>query len=453
MLSQNRQPGPYWFVMTLTICLAWSLVVPASSSVAEEYFKVKYEASSQVGELPMAVTYTLWLPPEVKKLRGVIVHQHGCGTGACQGGETAAYDLHWQSLAAKWDCALLGPSYNQAEDQNCRLWCDPRNGSQATFLRCLADFATQTGHAELKEVPWCLWGHSGGAFWASLMQTLNPERIVALWFRSGGAITAWEKGEIAVPKIPASAFTIPAMCNPGVKEKDDSRFSGAWENGMKLFQLYRSKGAPIGFAPDPRTAHECGDSRYLAIPFFDACLSFRLPTTDAKGQQLRPISQETAWLAPLLGEQGQSAADYEGPVEESVWLPNESFAQAWAEYVKTGSTSDKTDPPAPTSLFKIIDQEKKTITLRWKAQADFESGIQAFEIMRDGVELAQVPTKPVGQFGRPLFQAMSYHDTPSAPLPEMVYVDEQPNLEKAHVYTVHAINSVGLKSKESAPAK
>ena len=38
-------------------------------------------------------------------------------------------------------------------------------------------------HPELETVPWCLWGHSGGGFWASLMQTLYPDRIVALWFR------------------------------------------------------------------------------------------------------------------------------------------------------------------------------------------------------------------------------------------------------------------------------
>ena len=53
------------------------------------------------------------------------MHQHGCGNGACQGGATAAHDLHWQALARKWDCELLGPSYHQEDQQNCRLWCDP----------------------------------------------------------------------------------------------------------------------------------------------------------------------------------------------------------------------------------------------------------------------------------------------------------------------------------------
>ncbi|MCX6856432.1 MAG: hypothetical protein NTV80_16185, partial [Verrucomicrobia bacterium] len=93
------------------------------------YYRVRYEASTKPGELVYPVNYTVWIPPAVKSLRGVIVHQHGCGTGACKGGATAAYDLHWQALAAKWDCALLGPSYHQVDGQNCRDWCDPRRGS------------------------------------------------------------------------------------------------------------------------------------------------------------------------------------------------------------------------------------------------------------------------------------------------------------------------------------
>ena len=36
----------------------------------------------------------------------------------------------------------------------------------------------------------------------------------------------------------------------------------------------------------------------------------------------------------------------------------------------------------------------------------------------DGQELAQAPKTPVGKYGRPLIQSMTYQDTPSKPLPE-----------------------------------
>lgn len=272
------------FLTLASLCIA---VIAGQVSAAGRYFTVDYAASAEPGGLQMGVTYTLWLPDGVQKIRGLIVHQHGCGTGACQGGETAAYDLHWQALAKKWDCGLLGPSYHQAEQQNCRLWCDPRNGSAATFLKSLDDLAAQSQHPEVNAVPWCLWGHSGGGFWSSLMQTLYPERIVAIWHRSGGAINAWAKDEIPRPQFPAEAFRIPTMCNPGIKERDDPRMIGAWTAGTGLFHLYRTQGAPIGFAADPRSSHECADSRYLAIPFFEACLDLRLPDAAAKSPALK----------------------------------------------------------------------------------------------------------------------------------------------------------------------
>ena len=60
---------------------------------------------------------------------------------------TAAYDLHWQALAKKWDCALLGPSYHVLNDKVDRTpggsehWFDVRRGSEKTYLRALDELA------------------------------------------------------------------------------------------------------------------------------------------------------------------------------------------------------------------------------------------------------------------------------------------------------------------------
>lgn len=427
----------------LTVLVVVSHASPTLA--AGQYFEVTYPPSKEANELQLGVTYRLWVPDGVKEIRGVIVHQHGCGVGSNKGAETAAQDLHWQALASKWDCALLGPAYHQGEKDNCRLWCDPRNGSHKTFLQCLRNFAEQTRHPELARVPWCLWGHSGGGFWASLMQTMYPDRIVAIWFRSGTAFSTWGKGEVPTPDFPAAMFGVPMMCNPGAKENGDKRFNGAWVGNMEMFKSYREKGAPIGFAPDPRTSHETGDSRYLAIPFFDACLAQRLPPKGSSSQKLKPIDLNKTWLAPLLGDQPAPAAKYRGEVTESVWLPDAAVAKAWAEYVKKGSTEDATPPPAPRDV-KASPRAGGQIELTWDAEADFESGLQAFIIQRDGKDLTQVPEKPAGKFGRPLFQGMSYGDTPEKPLREMRFLDTTAQTSKRPVYHVIAVNSVGLKS-------
>ena len=439
------------FFLCIARHIAVLMILISSTSLLADgpYHTVEYPASGQPGELEMGVTYTVWLPEGVKKLRGVIVHQHGCGTGACQGGQTAAHDLHWQALARKWDCALLGPSYQQAEQQNCRLWCDPRNGSAKTFLRSLEDLSVAAKHPELKDVPWVLWGHSGGAFWSSLMQTLYPERIAAIWFRSGGAIYAWEKGEIPRPDFPDAAFDIPVMCNPGLKERDDPKFAGAWIAGTGLFKLYRERGAPIGFAADPKSAHDCGDSRYLAIPWIDACLELRLPGPSAGNQSLRKIDQKSARLASLFGDQAVAADQFTGEINASVWLPNERIAKAWAEYVADGKVSDDTPPAAPDTV-SLQANPDGGITLTWNCAADLESGIHRFVIRKNGTVIGQVPEKPLGKFGRPTFQSQSYHDTPEKPLPEMKFVDPSGKPGDAAAYEVIAVNTAGRESKPTA---
>src|ERR1035438_7664164 len=134
---------------------------------AGQYIKADYPAANVEGELRIAVTYTLWIPDGVKAFPGIIVHQDGARMTASKEGSTAAYDLHWQALAKKWDCALLGPSYHVLNDGDmgaagAEFWFDPRRGSDKTFLRALGDFAAKTGHPELQTVPWALWGHSAG---------------------------------------------------------------------------------------------------------------------------------------------------------------------------------------------------------------------------------------------------------------------------------------------------
>ena len=62
--------------------------------------------------------------------------------------------------------------------------------------------------------------------------------------------------------------------------------------------------------------------------------------------------------------------------------------------------------------------------ITWQAAIDFESGLQAFSIERDGKEIARLPEKTKKRFGRLLYQGMSYGDTPVLPLMKFEFVDE-----------------------------
>ena len=423
-------------------CLATHNASAQGLSDAPPYYSVEYSGSDDPGQLVFAVKYTVWIPPNVDQLRGVIVHQHGCGVGACQGGETAAYDLHWQALAQKHQCALVGPTYKQPEGADCGLWCDPRNGSDARFRQSLEDLAGKSGHPELSTVPWALWGHSGGGVWVGTMLILHPQRVAAVWLRSGTPrMVADANSTLPSMEYPTAALQVPVMCNLGAEEGvtvTDGRFSGVWPKNKDFFHDVRTAGGLIGVAVEPNCSHQCGNSRYLAIPWFDACLAARLP--NKFGDPLQQIDPSSGWMAELLSPEVFAAAAYTGDKKSAVWLPSEKVAAAYSQYVTDANVSDETPPPAPN-----------TVTLRgneltWIAAADFESGLQAFDILRDGNVIAKVPADAKRGIGRGLFQINSYHDTPSQPLTQMRYEIPSSELNAASKYSVQTINSVGLGS-------
>ena len=64
------------------------------------------------------------------------------------------------------------------------------------LLAALADFAEQSGRAELKDAPWLLWGHSGGSSWSAQMIVRHPGRVLA-------AALVHDLSEIATGDVPA----------------------------------------------------------------------------------------------------------------------------------------------------------------------------------------------------------------------------------------------------------
>lgn len=411
------------------------------------YYRVRFEASTEQGELIFPVNYTVWIPNNVSELRGIVVHQHGCGAGSCQSGLTGAYDLHWQALAKKHDCAMLAPSYEQPQAADCQMWCDPRNGSAKAFQKCLVELGKLSGHPELPEVPWALWGHSGGGHWAGGMLLMYPERVAAAWLRSGVPLLKPnpERPTIKPHTLPDAALNVPVMCNLGTKEGvtvEDGRFARVWPANEAFFNAVRSKGGLIGVAVDPLTAHECGNQRYLAIPWLDACLTIRLP--EIRGEPLKRMPTDGVWLAGPSGVQASPAAKFDGDPLTAAWLPNESVARSWMQYVKDTEVADTTRPPAPTVL-RVKGNE-----LSWEAEADLESGLARFLIERDGDFLANVPEQSENRFGRPIFQNLQYSDTPTQPLVPMRFTDTTAAPGSEHIYRVIAVNTVGLKSKPSA---
>ncbi len=444
-------------LLFLTVAFCLSFVAP-SRIIAEDmnggrYFETTFPAPEKetFGVLPMAAEWRIWIPSEVETLRGVVVHQHGCGSGSGDGARAAVYDRHWQELARQNDCALIAASYRQGE-LACEAWCDPRNGSAQSFLNALDYFAEESGRPELKVAPWALWGHSGGGHWVGSMVQLYPKRIVGAWLRSGCPDTV---GQI-FDELPMNddVCNVPMVLNVGAREYD---FQIVWGSCWPYFDKMREKNAKIGFLVDPRTHHETGDSRYPAIRFLDLCLKARLPEK-AGSAELKPapeglvlsidqitdaeISAENIVKDPEKPDGNYDAAERREFLKRGLWFPCADFVDVWRKYSIDCSFDDATPPHAPTDV-KIDASGLMT----WECRADLESGLKTFVIYRDDEAIAELPTAP-SVSARPVFQGVMYSDTPDYSLPKPEYKIE--NYEPGRVYSVAAVNSCGLTSERTA---
>ena len=394
-------------------------VLASSGPMAAKQYSVSIPP--QGGAKYKEANYTIWIPDGAAKLRGVIMHQHGCGEPAELAGATATFDLQWQALAKKWDCALMGASLRASTA--CQDWSEPNNGSADAFLRALDEFAKQSGHTELTSVPWVLWGHSGGANWVYRMFMRHPQRVLVLVLRSGPVFS---------DDLFTGSLDTPVLYNLGAKEKGDKQFGRIWEKARQVFEARRAKGGLDTWAPDPQSSHDCRFGRLFVIPYIDACLARRLSNTDTAPTWLGDT--ETFAVSPV----GQ----YGGDRTKSSWLPNEQIASCWTEFMTTGWVADQTPPPAPSFIQGSLT-DAGGVLLRWQAEADLESGIKTFRIYRNGQRLSSYK----GVAGE-LFQKPNYHDTLDRPLSEMTYTDPNVPFGVRYSYTVTTVNWAGLESAQ-----
>ncbi|MBN2138214.1 MAG: alpha/beta hydrolase [Sedimentisphaerales bacterium] len=406
---------------------------------AEGIYETKVEPGGE--DKFKSAQYRIWIPPSARIIRGVIVHQHGCG----RNGISIPYDIHWRALAEKWDCALLGTHYQT--NTSCRDWSDPENGSAEAFMAALTTFAGKSGHQELAEVPWVLWGHSGGAAWVMGMIRDYPERIAAAFARSH----PWGEDFAEAPGVPI-------LFSMGLRESE-GQFAGIWKATNAVFAKMRRNGGCVGLAVDPESSHDCRHSRLLAIPFFDACMARRFGKDG-----LRPVDESKGWLCDANTFEIAPASRYSGDKRSAGWLPDEATARKWREFVKTGWVTDSTAPQTAPGDLKAAALSSTSVELGWTARADLESGIKTFYYYRDGERIGRYEG-PVDPHHNPQggFQKGNYGDEPNPESlyqspekwdrPVMKFTDTNLKGGTTYIYQISTVNWSDLESPKSAPIR
>lgn len=321
--------------------------------------------------------YTVFIPADIPVIEGILVHQHGC---TMEGrGSATAYDVQYQAFAKKWKLAIIGPDLYDSKN-NCHDWKNAGFGSADALLKTISDIGRASGHKELNEVPWLLWGHSGGGYWAQSMMKDYPARIMAVFSYSPGLKPDWE--------YPKEALKIPVM----IRHAGPIGDACCWETALKTFQQLRSAGGYAGITNNPFQNHNYSFVRYLAFPFFESVLSQRMPAgKNKKYKDMRDMDPAKSWLGDTSTLNIYKAVSFIGNRSAASWLPDSVMALKWREFSITGTIIDRTPPPAPSEA-KLTRRHNVTVSVTWKADADIESGISHFNIYKDNQLIGRFPS-------------------------------------------------------------
>jgi pimeloyl-ACP methyl ester carboxylesterase len=369
--------------------------------------------------------YGVFIPDGVTRIRGLLIHQHGCGMERF--GVTIPYDIQYQAFAKKWDLAVIEPVLYG----NCGLWRDPESGSGPALLEALNKIGKLSGHTELNYVPWLLWGHSGGGYWTLAMMKNYPERILAVFSYSPAFNPQWE--------FPPEAAKIPLLIRHA--GSSDCKLNGGdcWETALNVFNKLRKMNAPVSIAYNSGQNHNFSYVRYMAIPFYEAALAQRL--SDSASSVMRCLDNTKAWLGDTATFRIYKVSRFIGSKESLCWLPDSMSAVKWKEFVTTGSVGDQTPPPAPYDLH--IKWKKESIQVTWKADADIESGIKYFNIYQDGIYIDRFPKSGTYQ----TFDTNGDNAVPKL-LPEMKCRIEVLRRNK-NIISIRTVNHFDLESEDA----
>ena len=318
--------------------------------------------------------YGIYVPSTAKEIRGVMVFQHGCSQE--EFGVSRHHDVQYQAFARKWDLAIIEATIFGL----CDVWAYPSNGSYKALLLALTKAGVRTGHTELSEAPFLIWGHSGGGYWVLSMLHEHPERIIAAIAYSA----AWDPDWNYAPE----GYDVPILFrHAGPGEGADNIPATARHS----FAHLRAHNAPASIAYTRGQGHNHSYMRTITIPFWDAALNQRL----AEDGSLKPIDRNLSYLVDTISFNIYREPEFRGDKKGLCLLPDYNSAIAFREFASTGIVKDTTPPEKPYELKIVPDGDAYLLT--WRADADIESGIGCFNIYKDGELVGRVPESGVYQ--------------------------------------------------------
>ena len=253
--------------------------------------------------------FRLWVPPDVARVRAVLVLVPGSNGD----GRPMAEDAFWQAFASKHRLAIVACRFTDKPHEQSFLedYVNVRNGSGQALVDAVTALAAKSRHPEIAAAPFLMWGMSAGGQVDYEFAAWKPERVIAFVVNKGGVYYS--------ALVPRAARSVPALLFVGDKDLDFRVNTIAG-----LFAVNRRAGALWAYVVEPETAHAVGRSRDLGAMFFEDVLAMRLG-----GDSLMPVADTTGFIGDLKAATFQPIAAVPPPTVPTAWLPTERIARAW----------------------------------------------------------------------------------------------------------------------------
>ena len=110
-----------------------------------------YEATMEPGAIHDMAAFRIWLDPNVKKVRGILMLNPGSNSD----GRSAVEDEFWQAFATRHDFALMGSYLTDHKHPNMMIeeYIQVSQGSGQAMISAIDRFAKESGHEELSYAP------------------------------------------------------------------------------------------------------------------------------------------------------------------------------------------------------------------------------------------------------------------------------------------------------------
>ena len=284
------------------LCAVWVGTAAAEEVYLDTLVKLrvpkKDSKRSREGGLEHA-PFRLWLPADVKTIRGVTFNPFYT---------KAVTQQHWQAACRQWGFGIMSANFFGVKSDEIPTMIDT----------ALAAFAKESGHPELAQAKLCPLGMSSGAGMSTRIAEHLPGRVIAV-------------GPVCLEVGPrdAKSMEIPMLTVFG--DRDGKQY----EKLMAKLPAARAQGGRFGIAPQWGRRHEFGRANNLLMPLFDAAIRVRL---GQPGEPLKPYAEADGWLGDISQwkEGGSTIAPFgkfTGDRAKAVWLPDAKTAYAWHAFV------------------------------------------------------------------------------------------------------------------------